>query len=95
MKKISLTGKWKIESRYGEVYGPNNTGKVNLWELELINSEGEFSGTGYDISEVSQNSENTKIEGFIEKDLITFVRQYLHSHEITDDGTTFQIPNEP
>ena len=94
MSKVSLTGKWLVKSVYGKSYGQDH-GSTNLWELDAIDIEGEFTGIGKDISNFCMSEELTKVIGFFDNNLLRFSRKYQHTIISYTDRTSVTVKDTP
>lgn len=95
MNVINLSGTWKGHFTYGPEYGEELFNQKVYFLLHLKSHGKEFEGTSVDIEGVGANYETAVIRGFIEDDLISFVKQYPKNYSIDPDGTTHNDLSKP
>jgi hypothetical protein len=95
MIPINLTGCWKGFFSYGPEYGEELFNQKVNFMLHLKANGKEFEGTSVDIEGVGANFETATIKGFVEGDLISFVKQYPFDHFFNEDGSVQTDTSKP
>ena len=81
----SLSGKWKGEYICGPEY-ENNADRTVEFILELIENNGSISGICIDFETKEYFAEPITVSGFIDKDFISFIKQYPFFYFIDEQG---------
>ncbi len=81
-----ISGRWIGYYEYGESYPQSLQGKRTNFVLNLKETAGEFSGECIDISENNKINPAAEIKGFVNENLISFIKQYSYQLFIHDDG---------
>jgi hypothetical protein len=84
--KIEISGTWSGELTYGEEYGPDLQNKKLKFRLILKEDEGDITGECIDTGGTGIITEPASINGFIEDDMISFVKQYPTFYIIDPKG---------
>jgi hypothetical protein len=90
--KIEISGTWSGELTYGEEYGPDLQNKKLKFRLILKEDEGDITGECIDTGGTGIITEPASINGFIEDDMISFVKQYPTFYIIDPKGEIKEIP---
>lgn len=90
MNPSSLQGHWKGEFTYGASYGEKLQGIKEQFSLfiEEIN-DGSFSGRCVDLEARNGEFIQTRVQGFIDKDFISFKKEYSFQYVNDENGNFF------
>jgi hypothetical protein len=92
---ISFSGKWKGEFVYGPEYGDIEGEKATFMFFVDKNDETGFEGRSFDIDGVGVNAEVAIVRGFIDDDMISFIKQYPTTVVFQQDGSLETISTKP
>lgn len=87
MSDKALSGKWTGEFMYGNLYPAELRGKAVTFELDITVENGQFSGFATDEETDAHFNRPATVSGFIEDNLISFIKKYPHYYETN--------PNDP
>jgi hypothetical protein len=85
MNKTNINGIWKGFYELGESYGPNLAGRRTNFVMNLVEADGLIEGECNDMVKES-NASRAEIKGFIENEMISFIKQYPVHIFIKQDG---------
>lgn len=91
---MNITGKWQGTLIYGEGYDEESIGKSLDFEFDIIDTEGEITATGKDLKGHGYNSTGSYINGFVDDDIISFIKQYNKGLTIDEEGNEEYMPPE-
>jgi hypothetical protein len=90
----SISGKWKGEYICGPEYD-NAQGHTVEFILELNENNGSISGICIDFETKEHFSEPITVSGFIDKDFISFIKQYPFLYSIGEQGQVIVDRTKP
>ncbi len=85
MSFLTISGTWKGYFEYGQSHSKLR-GVRKDFVLNLKGTNGEFFGECIDISEDYRNNLKAEIKGFINRNLISFIKRYPYYHFTNKDG---------
>jgi hypothetical protein len=91
---IKVSGIWYGELTYGEEYGPDLQDKKMNFRLVLEENDGDITGECVDIGGTGVIPEPASVNGFVEEDVISFVKQYPSFYIINQKGEVQMIPDK-
>ncbi len=91
---IKVAGVWHGELTYGEEYGPDLKGKKMNFRLVIEENDGDITGECIDTNGTGVIPEPASISGFVEDDMISFVKQYPAYYIINQKGEVGMIPEK-
>lgn len=83
---LTMTGQWQGEFTYGPEYGEDYEGKKVGFMLRLKDMDGQFEGDCIDEEAIETGPLVASINGFVERDFISFIKQYPFSHSVDEEG---------
>ncbi|MEP6466126.1 MAG: hypothetical protein ABJB05_07455 [Parafilimonas sp.] len=86
MRTPAITGTWVGYYEYGESNSKLLQGTRTNFILNLKQSNRNFSGECIDLSEDYRNNSTAEVKGFVNKNLISFIKQYPYRKLIHADG---------
>jgi len=95
MSDTFFSGHWQGEYTYGHGYPKNYIGKSVSFDISMTLTDGVLKGTCTDDKEKVPVSKPAIMDGFIEGNFISFIKQYAHAWEIEADGTVIEHENQP
>ena len=93
----AIYGQWLGHFKYGPEYG-DLYGEVVTFSLVLEKlGNGQFQGKCYELEGIGVNSGVATVKGYIEDNLIHFVKEYPAYQQFEEDGsiTEFKLPVKP
>ena len=94
MAVININGHWAFVLVYGPEY-EEDAGKEIYFDAEFIQDNDTFSGTGIDTGGHGINPDPAIINGFLDGDEISFVKQYASKHYTGENGEIIVEKNIP
>ena len=94
MSNINLNGLWTFVIVYGPEYEEMEN-KELIFEAEFTQDGDTFTATGMDKDGVGMSPDLARMKGFIDENMISFVKQYEFSHYASGDGKTIVDNNNP
>ena len=91
---IKVDGTWYGELTYGEEYGPDLQNKKLKFRLIIKENDGDISGECIDTEGTGVISEPASINGFVEDNMISFIKQYPSFYIIDQKGEIREIPEK-
>ncbi len=91
---LKISGTWNGELIYGEEYGPKIHNNKLFFRLVLEENDGDITGECIDVSGTGVVNEPATINGFIEDDMISFVKQYPACYILNKEGSVETIPEK-
>lgn len=88
------SGYWKGEIVFGKKYGSKEGTKL-FFELELVQYMNQITGVAKDTEGEQVSPDEASINGTISDGEITFVKQYVHSHYLQEDGSLHIDETQP
>ena len=82
---MNLNGLWKGKYTYGSGYSLEMIGKSELFELNIIDNDGIFTGSCIDEIVKSIPGNNSEIEGVFKDNYISFFKKYRY-YSIIDNS---------
>lgn len=92
MNQINLKGLWTFVIVYGPEYGEMKNQEL-IFEAEFSQDNDTFTAVGIDKSGVGMSPDLARLNGFLDGDNISFVKQYEFSHYASGDGRTIVDKN--
>lgn len=91
-----MNEKWNGHYVYGEGYPDNLYGQAVPFEIKWINDDGSLTGTCTDeITEKYYDHRPATVQGFIEGNMISFIKQYPCYCTIDEAGNVTLYENQP
>src|SRR4030042_5234380 len=90
---IRISGIWLGELTYGEEYGQDLQNKKMNFKLILEEKDGDITGECHDTDGTGVIPEPASINGFVEEDMISFVKQYPAFYILNQTGEVIMIPD--
>lgn len=90
-----MTENWTGEYTYVEGYPEELKGKSVVFKLIISNTEGEIIGTCTDDEADKVFTEPATIKGFIDNNIISFIKKYPYHWETDEDGNSIVFENTP
>ena len=84
---MNLSGEWKGEYTFGEAFPESFREKKVPFLIEIIDNEGDPSGTCTDEETMKIFGQPASIEGFAEDGMISFVKRFPYFFAIGEDGS--------
>ncbi|BAV04975.1 hypothetical protein SAMN05421788_11370 [Filimonas lacunae] len=95
MSDSFFSGTWHGKYTYGEGYGPAYHGVSTAFEISLTLERGILKGYCIDDPKVYPMKQPATIEGFIEGNLISFIKKYACAWSIDYNGNVIEYPQKP
>lgn len=96
MENILYIGQWQGFFKYGREYGEFIEGKEAEFRLFIEKYDnGQFSGRAIDWEGIGAEGETAKIEGFIDRNFISFRKEYPHLLILDPWGNSSTDPDSP
>lgn len=70
-----LSGKWLCKLTYGQSFGKLENESL-IFTLDILRKGDEFTGASSDVDGIGINLNQADVKGFVDSDIINFVRQY-------------------
>lgn len=86
MQLLEISGIWKGYYELGKSYPKNLQGKRTDFVLNIKETNGEFTGECIDIVHDNKDNTTSQIKGFVDEDLISFIKQYSFHLLIDKEG---------
>jgi hypothetical protein len=90
-----INGKWAGTIIYGAGYPDDIMGRELTFELTIHESDGDITGSGRDIAGCGINPSESFIRGFVDGEIISFIKHYKSAGYFDEDGGSLIIENEP
>ncbi|NJK86822.1 MAG: hypothetical protein HC906_13450 [Bacteroidales bacterium] len=81
-----MAGVWTGELTYGEEFPSEIQNKTKRFRIELEESDGDISGKYFETEGFGIIPDTAEINGFVEEDMISFVKQYPAFYLVNKDG---------
>jgi hypothetical protein len=94
METIDISGTWQGEIIYGKKYREYE-GKALFFDAEFIQHLNSIQGTAIDTRGVGVNPDPAKISGTINRNDISFIKQYATLATMHKDGSTLIDKSKP
>lgn len=94
IREEEINGNWKGDYTQEFKGGDNQTIVVDF-EIELKSEAKGFSGVCYDIEIEEGNREKSSIKGFIDGEIISFVKQYENAIYLDDETEEYILEKNP
>lgn len=88
------SGHWKGEIVFGKKYGRKEGTKL-FFELEMVQYTNQITGVAIDTAGEVVSPDEAAINGTISGNDIDFVKQYVHSHYLLEDGSLHVDETQP
>jgi hypothetical protein len=75
---MDLTGKWEGKYTYGKGYPLHLQGKSDVFELEIEDHDGIFTGRCFDPVVKSKAGNESTVEGTFHENYISFIKRYKY-----------------
>lgn len=93
-KKL-ISGKWQGTYTQKLKEDPEDDKILEVaFEMELISAEGGFTGTCYDLEIELGKKEESYVSGFIDGEMISFIKRYEHTIYINEEAEEFILYKE-
>lgn len=93
---IDFTGQWVGSFAYGPEYGDDLEGKKVQFRIFIDTfKDGQFTGKSVDLEGIGANFEIAQVKGYIDKDFISFTKEYPHFYGLDEAGNTINDKNKP
>lgn len=90
-----LSGKWQGTYTQKLKEDPDDDQIFEVeFEMELLNTEDGFTGTCYDLEIELGKKEKSSVSGFIERDIISFIKRYEHAIYLDEEAEEFLLDKE-
>ncbi len=95
MEEILFIGQWQVFFKYGKEYGEYVDGNEVEFRLFIEQySKNAFVGRAIDWEGIGANGEVSVIKGFIDGNLISFIKQYNTYLELDESGASKEHDDE-
>ena len=91
---IKISGVWHGELTFGEEYGPDLQNKTKNFRLVIEEKDGDVTGECVDTGGTGMIPEPASINGFVEEDMISFIKLYPAFYIIDQKGEIMMIPEK-
>lgn len=91
---MNITGKWQGTLVYGEGYDEESVGKTLDFEFDIVDTDGEITATGKDLSGHGFNPTPSYMSGFLDEGIISFIKRYKQGLTIDENGQEELLPEE-
>jgi hypothetical protein len=91
---IKIDGTWYGELTYGEENGPDLQNKKLKFRMIIEENDGDITGECIDTEGTGVIPEPASINGFVEDNMISFVKQYPSFYIIDQKGEIKEIPEK-
>ena len=92
---INFTGQWVGHFAYGPEYGNDLMGEKVQFRLFVDNfKDGQFTGRSVDLEGIGANFEIAQVKGYIDKDFISFTKEYPYFYGLDEAGNKIEDKNK-
>ncbi|NMB72089.1 MAG: hypothetical protein GYA22_08070 [Bacteroidales bacterium] len=84
---MNLSGKWAGEYTFGEMFPETFRNKKVSFVLEILDADGDLSGTCSDEETLRIFGQPASVEGFAEDGMISFVKRFPYFFALAEDGS--------
>lgn len=94
MEEIKMSGTWKGELIYGEEFPENIRNQKKSFTIEIKETDGEIVGKYFETEGFGIIPESAEITGFIEDDVLSFVKKYPAFYLVNEKGEVNTVPDK-